>query len=412
MFYLYLLSLPFLALSVKTINGKDVLVSYLTTALLLFYFFMRKDNARIFFPKEAKIFFVFLIFILATIIYFLFFGVVDQKNISGAVTIALYLFFYVLLINIFVLQDKKTIFKYIDVFIIICFFVSLYSFLQAILPVNSIVYKLFRNASNAYTIWDPTMHLGTHKGFINLNRITGLAAEPGLWAAFLSIPLCLLLPRIYYRFRTIDFYIFIGILFPFLLTAGRTGFLSLFLAIISFPCFILTGNKRRICIVLAVIVITLSIFWGLFAEFRFGQNKDWSTIERANGMIIATKMFVANPLFGVGIGKYRLEQDKYQFEGINVAAGKGEYPYSYYLSLAAETGIVGLALWLFFLKSIGNKIYKKNVSIKINTEEKAVCFGLTLAFLSIVFGWINIGGINSVYYFFIFAIISVLCKRN
>jgi len=408
MFYIFLLSLPFLALSIITINNKDILVSYATTALLIFYFFARKDNAKIYFPKEAKAFFVFFIYVLITVGYRLIYNIIDPKSISAMATIAIYFFFYLLLINVFDLRSKGRLLKHINVFIFICVLFALYSGLQGFLPADSIINRLFRNANNAYTIYNPALYPAKHIMSINYNRVSGLAAEPGLWAVFLTMPLCLLLPRLYYKFRMRDFGAFLGIFFPFLLTGGRSGFLSLFLAIISFPCFVLSGNNRKLYALFTVTVISLSIFMGIFSEFTPGSDRDWSQIERANGMIVATRMFIANPIFGIGIGRYRQEQGKYQFKGINIAAGQGDYPYSFYLSLAAETGIIGLILWLLFLKTIGDKLYFMINNIKGGTDEKILYAGLILSFLSIAFGWINIGGINSVYYFFIFAIISVL----
>ncbi|OGC04133.1 hypothetical protein A2276_05915 [candidate division WOR-1 bacterium RIFOXYA12_FULL_43_27] len=409
MFVIFILSLPLLVLSIAQIGGKDILISYATTSLLILYFFLRKKNAKIYFPVQAVFFLVFFVYLLMTVGYFSFSGMINEKHISQLATYTIYFFFYVLLVNVFVLQSKKQLIRYVNLFILICVVFSLYSVLQAFLPTGSIVFKLFRNANSSFALWDPTNE-GHRVGWFGLYRVTGLAAEPSMWAGFLAVPLCLLLPRLYYKFERRDFYCFFGILLGFLFTFGRTGFYSVFLAAISFPCFILKGNKRRWYVLFVVFVISSSIFYGLFADILLLGGRDWSRIERATGMIIASRMFVSNPLFGVGIGGYRNRSMEYGFEGMRLEGGGAGYPYNFYLGLAAETGIIGLALWLFFLKSFWNKLSYQISCFKENTEERILYLGLGLAFLSIVFSWINVGGINSVYIFFIFALISAMSK--
>lgn len=411
MFVIFILSLPFIAFSlVRTIGYKDILVSYVTAFLLLFYFFMRKNNAKIYFPREARFFFYFLVYLFISIGSRYCYGISTVKSVSQLLTVTIYFFFYILFINVFTLQDKKRAIKYVNLFILICVVFSLYSSLQAVLPTNSIVYKLFRNTNAAFIVWDPSVVIGHRLPWIGLNRVTGLAAEPGMWAAFLAVPLCLLLPRLYYKFKFRDLYSFLGILLGFLLTYGRTGFLAVFLAVIIFPCFILSGNKRKLYILFAAVIIGLCAFMTIFADISVAGGRDWSRIERANSLIVASRMFIDNPLFGVGLGGYRARAPEYRFEGQERAGGGGDYNYNLYLGLAAETGIIGLALWLLLIKSFWDKLFYQINHLKAKTEEKILYMGLGLAFLSIIFSWLNIGWINFMYIFYIFALISALSK--
>lgn len=407
MLIIFLLSLPLIGFSMGTMAGKDILISYVATSLFIFYFFLRKGNSKIYLPKEMKFLWYFLIYIILTVLYRASVGLLTTKNIGGLTMTAIFFLFYFILTNIFILMDKKRLRNLVGWFILISAVYSLFTCLQAVMPANSFVFNLFRNSNSSFTTWDASLP-SSHDSWGSLNRVTGFAPEPGMWAAFLAVPISLLLPRLFYKFRLQDLFCFFSIFLGFLLTYGRTGWMGLVLAIVAFPSLLLSGKKRNFYLIFVLIAVCLTLYLSIFSKMDIKEGVDWSTYERAAGMIKATRMFVSSPIFGVGIGEFRAREPEFDFENLSRAGGGGAFPYNMYLALAAETGIIGLALWLLFVKGIWDKAYSNLSEIKDNLDDKILLMGLDLAFLTILFGWINIGSFNLMYIFFIFALISTL----
>jgi O-antigen ligase len=76
---------------------------------------------------------------------------------------------------------------------------------------------------------------------------------------------------------------------------------------------------------------------------------NWSAAERLAHWEAGLGMFFAHPLLGVGIGNYDSAYPAFQVAPVWI------YPlghaHNYYINIAAEAGIVGLAAYLFFLAS-------------------------------------------------------------
>jgi len=65
----------------------------------------------------------------------------------------------------------------------------------------------------------------------------------------------------------------------------------------------------------------------------------------------ALKMVCQRPLIGVGLGGFKTAYARYKLTGLNPS-----YPYNYFLQLAAEMGVVGLGVFLWFLFTVGKQI--------------------------------------------------------
>lgn len=406
MIILLIISLPFLAYSLATFNGKDLLISYIPIVLLIFNLLMCKKDLKIYFPIEAKHFMFFLIYLFVNLAYTHFAG----KGISQLLMLFIYFLSYVLLINILIYQKIKTIKHFVDILILVSVAASLYSFLQAAFPYDTWIQNGLRNANNAFAIWDPIFQQNNGSfpyGLWGLMRVTGLAAEPSNWAAFLTIPLCILLPRLFFQFRIFDLFCSLTIFAVILLTHGRTGWLSLALAVLFFPSFILKGNRRklfmRFAIAMTCIIVTLSLFTE-FTDLYTGRSK-WSRIERMAGMTNAMNMFISSPVIGVGYGKFLAYAESLQ-PSLGEGGTRGTYAFNYYLRLLAETGIVGLCIWLIFLRSMWERYFAIYSLAQRNKKFMIMFAGLGLAYYSILISWINIDGINFMYVWFIFALMS------
>jgi O-antigen ligase len=402
MIAIFLISLPFIAYSLAVISDKDFLFSYATAGSLIFYFFMHKKELKIYFPKEASLFLLYIAFLSVSL---LFHSGIVAKSVSQLITTIMYFFFYLLLVNILALQEYKNIFRIVNGFIYVCVVVSVYSSLQAVFPANSILYDLFRNAGSAFYVWKPSEPIGiSHVQWGGLNRVTGLGCEPSVWAAFLTVPLGLLIPRLLMKRKTRDLIMFSTIFLCLLLTYGRTGWLSFLFVTMLVPTFSLTGAKRKWFLLIALAAISLIFFSVMF--FGFGVSGDWSRVERLAGLDNAWRMFLSSPLFGIGLGRYQSS-----LAGFAINWGGGSYgimAYNWYLTVLAETGIFGFGLWLLFVLSFWGKIITLYNRLTDDRDVKALCVGVALALLSILFSWLNVNGINFMYIWFILALISAL----
>jgi len=73
--------------------------------------------------------------------------------------------------------------------------------------------------------------------------------------------------------------------------------------------------------------------------------QNWAIVERMANWQAAWDMFRDHPLLGVGIGNYGVVYPQYALAGWENTTG---HAHNYYLNLLAETGIVGLSVYLVF----------------------------------------------------------------
>jgi O-antigen ligase len=79
------------------------------------------------------------------------------------------------------------------------------------------------------------------------------------------------------------------------------------------------------------------------------NDADYSTAERLAHWIAGINMFLDHPLLGVGIGNYPVAYPKYFITIFVLPLG---HAHNYYINIAAEAGIVGLAGFMLFLVAI------------------------------------------------------------
>ena len=91
-------------------------------------------------------------------------------------------------------------------------------------------------------------------------------------------------------------------------------------------------------------------FLGL-AQISFIEpsNQDYSTAERLAHWIAGWHMFLDHPILGVGIGNYPDAYSRYFITIFTTSLGQA---HNYYINIAAETGSIGLIVFLFFLLAV------------------------------------------------------------
>ena len=72
---------------------------------------------------------------------------------------------------------------------------------------------------------------------------------------------------------------------------------------------------------------------------------NWAVLERLSQWYAGWRMFLDNPLLGVGIGNYNAAYDAYRLEQWPVALG---HAHNHYLTIAAESGFVGFLAYVLF----------------------------------------------------------------
>ncbi len=77
--------------------------------------------------------------------------------------------------------------------------------------------------------------------------------------------------------------------------------------------------------------------------------QDYSTAERLAHWIAGLHMYFAHPILGVGIGNY---PDAYPQYFITIFTDPLGHAHNYYINIAAETGSIGLIVYLLFLLAI------------------------------------------------------------
>jgi O-antigen ligase len=81
-------------------------------------------------------------------------------------------------------------------------------------------------------------------------------------------------------------------------------------------------------------------------SFTSPSSADYATAERIAHWIAGIRMFLAHPILGVGIGNF---PDVYANYYITIFSVSLDHAHDYYINTAAETGVVGLVAFLFFL---------------------------------------------------------------
>jgi len=152
----------------------------------------------------------------------------------------------------------------------------------------------------------------------------------------------------------------------FLLTQSRGGQVALLAALL----FIILIGIRSIRVWMRIIIIGLfaavgGFLAGVIPLSVFNQvdhflglsgisltnptTQDYSTAERLAHWIAGLQMYMTHPILGVGIGNY---PDVYSHYYITIFVNSLGQAHNYYINIAAETGTIGLLVYLFFIASM------------------------------------------------------------
>lgn len=230
-------------------------------------------------------------------------------------------------------------------------------------------------------------------------RPYGTFPHPNVFGAFLATASIVTIYLFFVSRETWKKYILGGILFAQILglflvysrVAGMAWILAFLVWLTVFNMkrikrrFELTLEERkkikRICIFLIFsVAICAILFYPLYLErtgiVSYGTTNQEAISERLLYQKIAWNMLAAKPLTGVGFQNFVLVMD--QFSPRILTVGQHQPVHNIYLLVAAETGILGMLVFLGFLGFILREAYQKGFN-----PVSATLFSVFVAFLFI-----------------------------
>ncbi|MGQ9631094.1 MAG: O-antigen ligase family protein, partial [bacterium] len=317
-----------------------------------------------------------------------------------------------ILYNLIRQSEIDDIQNYQRLIILTGFLLSVYSIYQYIgwfhpLPFTDV----FRNA-NTYIIY---RSIGS-EGWGGLPRISAVAPEPSFWAAYIMIPISLAIPYLFRKGHWLYKLIFIFLNISMFLTVSRVGWFSYGILV----CLYFLSMKRQRYRIISLVMLLITMFLIIFS-FSGGLSEllrklyrfqDISALERVSSQLTSLNIFINNLIWGVGFGNYEFVAKDYlvDFKGfISGYGGSFFVTHNLYLRIMAETGILGIILFILFLNNVWEKI-KYSQKLSVSEEVGALISGLKLSFWSILIVWLNISVYNFSYIWFIFALICALPK--
>jgi len=337
--FTYLLFLPFTSIGIKIGNFKLTISDSLIMFFFISSFFLKKSTHS----KLIKFFKITLIFL-----FLVSFSIIKIISVQQFIMALLPWIYTLILIYSFSILLKKikleTIFRLTYSSIIINIILS---------TIIVILYKFF-----GLDILDT---LNNNFG----GRYTYFTINPNQNVFYLiNMASILLLINIYQnKNNKYLIYIILIMIFPVLETGSRTGFI-LYILILFLTLFYLVLNKQKFRVFVLVIIFLFlqnnlnSLFESSNSTMRaisvLNKINNDPQIEGVSGESIdlGKELFLKNPFFGIGLGNFH--KNYYQYEIHNT-----------FISLLAETGIVGFYGFLILLFYIFYSIFKsKNNKFK------------------------------------------------
>lgn len=174
------------------------------------------------------------------------------------------------------------------------------------------------------------------------------------------------------------------------LTFSRSALLML---ITSGSMYLLLINKKKLILaLLGIIAIAILIISPFFHIENMNLLRTNSSMGRLESSQTAIKIFLKNPIIGVGFNTYRYAQLKYHFrrESPYVPSHADAGTDNSFLFVLATTGIIGFIAYLSFWKTIMQHIYQSGKNKKNELSKVAIA-----SFTGLI---INAFFINSLFY--------------
>lgn len=192
-------------------------------------------------------------------------------------------------------------------------------------------------------------------------RPYGTLPHPNVLGGYLAISMAVAIANIKYKILNI------GRTFLFLTIAVGTGALLLSMSRVAIILWLAVlgfySLKRSSFFLLPVLIIfMLSFFFPLGTRLLNASIADESVVERVALIKSSLLIIKDSPIIGVGINNFLVNLPSYQKKPVDIFALQPVH--NVYLLVAAETGIVGLFFFLWFLRRTFQEIRKKKPMIR------------------------------------------------
>jgi O-antigen ligase len=289
-------------------------------------------------------------------------------------------------------------------------FVSIYAFFEILIVVFNISYL-----KEVFSVFDYFPFTETNLDLI-YNRISSVSYEPPFLAIYLITVAGWMFSFILTSRNNIKY---LPTLIVFILTffsGSRTALIVVLFQFIIFIWIVFSANQKFNKIIQRFLILSLTLVFLMFlsnrekitealgtkiATLNFKKNivKSISNRSRFGIQYTSLLIFKENPILGVGFGqqgyhakdKYPkwVTQKNYEFDLYYLNNKEKSFPpgYNMYTRLLAETGIIGLVIFIFFILLI---LYQSKKLIKIKkNQEKVVPIVLLISFIGFSINWLQ-----------------------
>jgi O-antigen ligase len=202
-------------------------------------------------------------------------------------------------------------------------------------------------------------------------RIFGQAG--GGYGALIGVAMVMIVLRILSTdsfVKMITYIIFLPMMFSaLLLSRTRAWILGTIIAtgLVVFWSLMKKQKRSKFILLLIVLILLVLVFWGSIQAFLLnsyssiflrqnissehlsgkgvGIASDFSLFLRLRLWSFAFRMFLQNPLTGIGVGNFRIK-DAFR-QQLSEQGGTGGWSDNHYVNIPAETGILGTLAWIY-----------------------------------------------------------------
>ncbi|MCX7957110.1 MAG: tetratricopeptide repeat protein [Endomicrobia bacterium] len=313
------------------------ILSFLILTFIISFFVVK----NLVFYKKEKVFFLFLIFVL----YILFRYLISKEKPMMFNELKRWLISFWLMYSISII-DTKYYNTLLNFFIFGSFLSVIYGGLQI---------------------------AGGIRGFVDvpkMGRVMSMFGNPIFFAVhiinILPIVFGMIMIKKKFLLKLIYFLIFAVGVYVLYYTKTRAAFIGIFVAFVFF-IYYLSNSKKKIFYLISLVFI--------FLIFVYVTKNIWLR-QQAHPVIWrdTLKMWLNNPIFGIGVGKFHIEFVKYASEDLRKIWPEKSFiindAHNEYIQLLAENGVIGFLIFsipilLFFYDVFKNLKYKKNINDKI-----------------------------------------------